>query len=249
MKKINLVLKISLFSFIIFGIVTIALFFSVENKNKIVYETKSQEFDTVSYIDVSVFDFDVKITPHSSDKIKLESFSDVGLEVEFKDDMVVISQKSRMSVPVLLLDKKEKYLNIYLPSASYNYIRVINSAGDTKIDNITSDVFDCSAKNGAITLEKVNGSATAVTSRGEINAEILTFKELIINTNDGNANIQIPHNEGYNLKFTSEEGELNAFFLENQNIKGEAFLFFSDESSEISIKTKKGKIQLNPMDV
>lgn len=247
MKRINLVLKISLFFFILLGIITTALFFLIDNKNKVIYETKTQEFDTVSYIDVSVLDFDVKVTTHDSDKIRLEYFSDVGLEVEFKEDMVVISQKSRMSVPVLLLEKKEKYLNIYLPNITYNYIRVINSAGDTSIDRAVSEVFDCSAKNGAITLDKVSGSATLVTSGGEINAEILDFDELKINTNEGNANVKIPQTGGYNLQFTGEDGELNAFFLENQNIKGEAFFFYSDESREIFIRTKNGKMYLDPI--
>lgn len=247
MKRINLILKISLFSFIFFGIITVALFFLVDNKNKVIYETKTQEFDTVSYIDISVLDFDVQISPHSSDRIKLEYFSDVDLEVEFKEDMVVVSQKSRMSVPVILHDKKEKYLNVYLPNDTYNYIRVINSAGDTKVDRIVSEVFDCSAKNGAITLEKVSGNATLVTSGGEINASILDFDELKINTNEGNANVTIPKSDKYNLKFTSTQGELNAFFLENQNIKGEAFFFRSDDSREVYIKTKKGTVMLAPI--
>lgn len=248
MKRINLILKISLFSFIFFGIITIALFILVDNKNKVVYETKMQEFDTVSYIDISVLDFDVQITPHSSDRIKLEYFSDVGLEIEIKEDMVVVSQKSRMSVPVLLHDEKEKYLNIYLPNDTYYYyIRVINSAGDTKVDRIVSEVFDCSAKNGKITLEKVSGSATLVTSGGEINASFLDFDELKINTSEGNANVTIPKSEEYNLRFTSTRGELNAFFLENQNIKSEAFFFRSDNSREIYIKTKKGTVQLDPI--
>lgn len=247
MKKVNLILKISLFSFFIFVFIAIYFFIYKENKNKIIYETKNVEYDTISYIDISVLDFDVNIVSHSSEKTRIEYFSDVELEIDNQKNVLNISQKSRISVPVLLLDEKQKQLNVFLPKSQYSYIRVINSAGNTHVSDISADNFDCSAKNGDISLKNISGNTTIVTSAGKISGSILDFNELVINTNDGQADLAIPENEHFNLNFSLNRGVLSAFFLDKNIARGEHISFYSDDSKDIKVTTRKGNITLSPI--
>jgi len=242
MKRVNAILKVSLIFFALFSIITICVYFFTENNFKIKYETKSLTFSTYSYIEVSVLDFSVNIFPNTSQEIMVEYFSDTDLGIEKSENILKITQKNAINIPVLLFDKKEKYINIYLPQKDYNYIRVINSSGNININDIKSETFDFSSKNGNITLKNTYGDVVLVTTGGKIYAELTDFDNLTVNTNSGISKIFIPKIDFYNVDFKLNEGKVNTFFLDEETYFHDFKLFDPNCNKNIKITTKKGEI-------
>ncbi|OPJ54573.1 DUF4097 family beta strand repeat-containing protein [Clostridium oryzae] len=267
-------LPIIFLAFIFLGTFIGLGFRHVKGHRYVINETKTSSLNGIDEISVDVSDANLNFYSGKGNKLKTAvdgTMSAIGnyskprlkyyksgntLHVEFGESHQVI----------MFSDSSNMKMDVYIPEAYKNSIKVKSSEGDVSISNFKIDKLNCQLDDGDLNVSNINVSEFSnENSEGDITAKNITTDSASINSSDGDvkldefnaASITYNNSEG-NLEannisvksssFESSDGDIDISGFSGDikavNSEGDTKVQYNDFNNDVQIESSDGDIQL-----